>query len=346
MIIPIFLPSLGCRQHCLFCNQRGASEDLPSPSFIRESIEGTLARIPAGRQNNRERQVAFYGGSFTAIDREDQIRYLREVEPFISSGVIDSIRISTRPDALDEKILSLLKTYRVKTVEIGAQSMVDEVLLLANRRHLASDTVSAVSRLRRRGFEVGLHLMIGLPGDTLDRFLQTLDCVIGLRPDFVRIHPTLVLRGASLEELWLSGSYSPLSLDEAIEWLKRGLLRLERSLIPVVRIGLQATKELERDLLAGPYHPALHQLVDSAIVFDMALALLRTSPQDPRPLFFCHPGEISNVRGQRNGNLQKLRDRFGLKEILVQRREDVPRGSLALQTRSGDALIHRRDLAV
>ena len=346
MIIPIFLPSLGCRERCLFCNQKAVTEDLPPPSFIRGLTEASLAAIPAGRQNSGERQVAFYGGSFTAIDREDQIGYLKEVEPFISSGVIDSIRISTRPDAVEEGILPLLKEYQVKTVEIGAQSMVDEVLLLADRGHRAEDTASAVLRLRHWGFEVGLHLMIGLPGDTLERFLQTLDHVIDLRPDFIRVHPTLVLKGAPLEDRWLTKSYLPLSLNEAIGWLKRGLLKLERSSIPVARIGLQTTKELERDLLAGPYHPALHQLVDSAIAFDMAVELLEISPREPQVLFFCHPTEISNVRGQRNGNIQKLRDRFSLKEILVQGREDVSRGSLALQTRSGDASIHKTDLVV
>ncbi len=346
IIIPIFLPFLGCRQRCLFCNQRAVSEDLPPPSFVRGLIEASLAAIPAGRQNDGKRQVAFYGGSFTAMDREDQIRYLREVEPFISSGVIDSIRISTRPDALEEGILSLLKAYRVKTVEIGTQSMVDEILLLANRGHRADVTAHSVARLKHWDFEVGLHLMIGLPGDTFERFLQTLDSVIDLRPDFIRIHPTLVLKGAPLQDIWLTKSYLPLSLNEAIEWLKRGLLKLERSSIPVARIGLQPAKELERDLLAGPYHPALHQLVDSTIAFDMAVELLKISSEEPCSLFFCHPKEISNVRGQRNENIQKLRDRFGLKEILVEGREDVPRGSLVLKTRTGDASMHRRDLAV
>lgn len=346
LIIPIFLPNLGCRQRCLFCNQKAVSEDLPPPSFIRGWIAASLSAIPVDRRKSGERQVAFYGGSFTAIDREDQIRYLGEVEPFVSSGAIDSIRISTRPDALEEGILLLLKEYRVKTVEIGAQSMVDEVLLLANRGHRAEVTAHSVARLKHWGFEVGLHLMIGLPGDTLQRFLQTLDSVIDLRPDFIRIHPTLVLKGAPLEDLWLTKSYLPLSLDEAIGWLKKGLLRLERSSIPVARIGLQPAKELERDLLAGPYHPALHQLVDSSIAFDMAVELLNIFPGEPCPLFFCHPAEISNVRGQRNGNVQKLRDRFSLKEILVQGREDVSRGSLALRTRSGDASIHRKDMPV
>jgi histone acetyltransferase (RNA polymerase elongator complex component) len=291
-----------------------------------------------------EKQVAFYGGSFTAIDKEDQILYLKEIQPFVASGLIDSIRISTRPDALDEETLSLLKEYGVKTIEIGAQSMIDQVLILARRGHRAEDTVSAVSRLRSWGFEIGIHLMIGLPGDSLHHFLKSLDRVIDLKPDFVRIHPTLVLKGAPLEELWKAGKHSPLPLDEAIQWLKTGLLKLERASIPVARIGLQTTEDLKRSLLAGPYHPALHQLVDSAIFFDMARRLLQISPNGSRVLFLCHPKDVSNLRGQRNENILKLKEQFKPSEILIHERKELPRGYLGLQTQGREVLIHRKSL--
>jgi histone acetyltransferase (RNA polymerase elongator complex component) len=186
--------------------------------------------------------------------------------------------------------------------------------------------------------------MIGLPGDTCDLFLHTLDQVIELKPDFVRIHPTLVLEGTPLEILWRGGRYSPLRLDEAVQWLKKGILRLENSSLPVARIGLQPTKELERDFLAGPYHPAFRQLVDSAIFFDMATSLLQASQKNGQALFFCHPKEVSNLRGQKNENILKLKDRFNLKEIFVQQREDVSRGSLVLQTSTGNVLINRKAL--
>jgi histone acetyltransferase (RNA polymerase elongator complex component) len=343
LIIPIFLPNLGCHERCLFCNQKASAEGLPSPSSVRNFIEASLAGIPYEKKN-REKQVAFYGGSFTAINRDDQVRYLKEVESFLASGLIDSIRISTRPDALDEETLSLLKEYGVKTVEVGVQSMIDEVLLLAHRGHCEKDAVDAVHRLKNRNLEVGLQLMIGLPGDTCDRFLQTLDRVIELKPDFVRIHPTLVLKGAPLEILWREGRYSPLQLDEAVQWLKKGILRLENSSLSVARIGLQPTKELEGHFLAGPYHPAFRQLVDSAIFFDMATSLLQVSQKNGQALFLCHPKEISNLRGQKNENILKLKDRFNLKEIFVQQREDVPRGSLLLQTSTGNVLIDRKAL--
>jgi histone acetyltransferase (RNA polymerase elongator complex component) len=341
LIIPIFLPSLGCREQCLFCNQKAAAEGLPSPSSVRNFIEASLAEIPYNKKN-REKQIAFYGGSFTAIHRDDQASYLKEVQPFLASGMIDSIRISTRPDALDEETLSLLKEYGVKTVEVGVQSMVDEVLFLSKRGHCAEDTVSATSRLKRRGFEVGLQLMIGLPGDTCDRFLQTLDRVIELKPDFLRIHPTLILKGAPLENLWRERRYFPLQLEEAVQWLRKGLLKLENSSIPVARIGLQPTLELERDFLAGPYHPSFRQLVDSAIFFDMATSLLRVSRKNGQALFFCHPKEVSNLRGQKNENIMRLKEYFKLNEILIDGKQALPRGTLVLQTQEGEVLIHRK----
>lgn len=344
LIIPIFLPNAGCHNRCLFCNQKAAAEGLPSPFSIRRLIETSLVKLPLDCQG-REKQVAFYGGSFTAIHRDNQVHYLEEVQPFLASGLVNSIRISTRPDALDEEVLDLLKEYGVKTVEIGTQSMIDEVLSLSNRGHSAEDTISSVTRLRGLGFETGLQLMIGLPGDSFDHFFQTLDRIIDLRPDFIRIHPTLVLKDAPLEFLWQAGRYSPLSLEEAIQWLKRGLLKLERSSIPVARIGLQPTRELERDFLAGPFHPALHHLINSEIFFDMAASLLQTSQKDSRALLSCHPKEVSNLRGQRNENISKLKDQFKLNEILIEGRQELPRGYLGLRTREGEVSIHRKSLS-
>jgi histone acetyltransferase (RNA polymerase elongator complex component) len=343
IIIPVFLPYLGCQEHCLFCNQRATAQEVPSPSSVREFIMSSLSGLPF---NNglREKQVAFYGGSFTAMPKMDQLRYLNAIHPFLNSKSIDSIRISTRPDALNDATLSLLKTHRVKTIEIGAQSMIDEVLLLSRRGHRTEDTLSAVIRLKRWNFEMGIHLMMGLPGDTSDRFLQTLDQVITLKPDFIRIHPTLVLKGSHLEVLWRAGEYVPLSLDETVQWLKKGLLKLEEANIHVARIGLQPTRELERHLLAGPYHPALHQLIDSEITFDMARHLLQLFPGESEILFVCNPKDLSNLKGQRNGNILRLKEQFQLKEILIEHREEIPEGTLLLRTRQGEVSIKRKHL--
>ena len=185
--------------------------------------------------------------------------------------------------------------------------------------------------------------MVGLPGDSFSRFLETLQRVIDLRPDFLRIHPALVLRGASLEALWREGEYSPPTLEEAVQWLKSGLLELEKASIPVARLGLQPTKELEASFLAGPYHPALHQLVRSEIFFDRAVDLFKTHRTGLEPVFFCHPGEVSNVRGQRNANIRRLKGMFGFKSIVIQERKDIPRGALVLQAPLGEVSAQRKE---
>lgn len=317
--------------------------EVPSPQKVHEFIQASLHHF-SSHAEERKRQVAFYGGSFTAMRCEVQMSYLNEVQPFIATGKINSIRLSTRPDALSEETLAMLREYGVKTVEVGVQSMVDEVLHLSKRGHTAEDSVSAISRLKRRGFEVGVHLMIGLPGDTCDKFLQSLDQIIGLKPDFVRIHPTLVLKGASLEQLWKSGEYCPMMMDEAVECLKKGILKLEKASIPVARVGLQPTKELEEHLLAGPFHPSLHQFVDSAIFYEMAEELLRKYPNGLNPVFVCNPKDLSNLKGQKNGNILRLKNHFNLSDIFIFGREDVPRGRLALQTRAEEVFIDKKSL--
>ncbi len=342
LILPIFLPHLGCRHHCLFCNQKAIAGEVPSPRWVREFLQASLKHFPP-RPGERG-QIAFYGGSFTAMPEDHQVSYLKEIEPFLSSGRIESIRLSTRPDALQEETLSTLKAYGVKTVEVGVQSMDDDVLLHSKRGHQAEDSVSAILRLKAWEFEVGVHLMIGLPKDTCSTFLRSVDRVIDLRPDFVRIHPTLVFRGAPLEELWREGRYTPLPLEDAIGWLKKGILKLERASLPLARIGLQPTRELEESLLAGPFHPALHQLVDSAIFYDMAEDLLRNHPNGSPPAFLCHPKDLSNLKGQRNENILRLKKQFRLSHISISCAQRVERGRLVLQMGAKEFSVEKKSL--
>ena len=343
IIIPIFLPFLGCPNRCIFCNQRIFSQEIPTPLSIHKFLEATLRKLPS-KDQYRKKQIAFYGGSFTSMEKKDQITYLKTVEPFLDHD-IDSLRISTRPDALDEETLEFLRTYHVKTIEIGAQSLDDRVLLLSQRGHTKQDTIFAVKRLKSLGYEVGIHLMIGLPGDNFKSFLETIDLIIDLRPNFVRIHPTLVLKGTPLEELWRSKHYSPLSFNESIEWLKQGILKLERSSITTARIGLQPTKELEENLLAGPYHPSLHQIVESSIFFDMAKSLLQKDQIKGEPIFICNPKDESNLKGERKENLKRLKEFFGLKELTIKTSDQIEKGTLTLQTPSGTFSIDKKSLS-
>jgi histone acetyltransferase (RNA polymerase elongator complex component) len=342
-ILPVFLPHLGCPERCVFCNQKAVAQVMPTPSFVEAFVERSVKTFPTSRPR-RERQIAFYGGSFTAIAPKDQRRYLESVRPALLSGQIDSIRISTRPDSLDHEALDLLQDHGVRTIEIGAQSMVDRVLSLSHRGHTSQDTTLAVSRLRERGFEVGLHLMLGLPGEGEEDFLHTLNRTIELRPDFVRIHPTLILRGTRLETLWRQGDYLPLSLEETVRWLEGALLRFEEARIRVVRVGLQPTAEIEAHYLAGPYHPALRELVEGELFFHMAKELLERSHGTFDAAFSCHPRAVSKLRGQRNGNIDRLKALVGLRSICVRPEKELEEDVLVLRTERSLESIQKQDL--
>jgi histone acetyltransferase (RNA polymerase elongator complex component) len=275
-IVPIFVPHMGCPHHCVFCNQAsitGANSNM-SPGSIPERIDHQL-RAQGGKPSRRE--VAFYGGSFTAIEKEVQGKLLAAVQPFIRNGLIDSVRVSTRPDYIDPPTLDLLKRYGVKTVELGVQSMVEEVLYRSRRGHTGEDVLRATELLHDHGFEMGIQIMVGLPGDDPRGNVQTVDRVIQLNPHFVRIYPTLVLKGTPLEKWYRSGRYTPLSLEDAIDICKRAFLKFHRAGIPVIRLGLQSSPELETTdcLVAGPYHAAFGHLVESSIFHDMASHLMR-----------------------------------------------------------------------
>jgi len=263
MIIPFFIPHSGCPHQCVFCNQKKITGEHNQP--FPESIPVKIADYLKTDKKKKPVQVAFYGGTFTALPRETQRRYLAAVQPFIHAGKVESIRVSTRPDCITEEVLSLLVEHRVSTVELGAQSMDDSVLARAGRGHTGADTVSAVALLRKHAFSIGIQLMPGLPGDSRERFFMTVDRTIDLRPDVVRIYPALVIKDTPLEELYNAGRYEPLSLEEAVRWCKVALGRFEQSGIKVIRMGLQPTEELSKPgtIVKGPYHPSFRQLVQA-----------------------------------------------------------------------------------
>ncbi len=261
LIIPIFIPHEGCPHQCVFCNQKGITGigSMPSPSDITETIKSYLATW----KDEGRREVAFYGGSFTGLHREVQKEFLRTANDFICNGSIDSIRVSTRPDYISQECLALLKDYGVETIELGVQSMVDKVLRLSGRGHTSDDIVMAVRLLRGFGFKIGLQIMPGLPGDTAQTALYTVDRVIKLEPDFVRIYPTVVIEGTPLEIMYNKGDYTPWPIEAMADLCKELVRLLEDAQIPIIRIGLQPTEELEANIIAGPYHPSFRQLVNT-----------------------------------------------------------------------------------
>jgi histone acetyltransferase (RNA polymerase elongator complex component) len=361
MIIPFFIPHAGCPHQCVFCNQKKITgeQKRPDPASISVKIEIFLntsaqsskakavipgvTRNPAPIKNpldsrlrgndeqcKKDVHVAFYGGSFTALPFEQQQSYLGAVEPFISSGRINGIRLSTRPDCINREILALLREYHVKTIELGAQSMDDHVLARSGRGHTASDTVNAVGLLKECGFVIGLQLMPGLPGDSAEGFHQSVAQVIALKPDFVRLYPVLVIKGTPLEELYNTGRYTPLSLDDAISLCHSALMSFEQAGIEAIRIGLQPTEELERPgtILAGPYHPAFGQLVESSLFLEkMRLILKNRKEGNTTVVILVNPGDLSNAIGQKRSNIRTLQKEFRLNTLRI-----MPDPSLPLKT--------------
>lgn len=218
IIIPIFIHYRGCPHRCLYCN-----EDITAPKDYSEVTEETVKNIitafvtlnPTLKNRENTVQVAFYGGNFTGLALSEQIRLINLIKPYIAQGIVESIRISTRPDYITPADTERLLQWSVRTVEIGAQSLSDRVLLNIKRGHTTDHVIKAVDLLKKAGFETGIHLMVGLPGDSEETFLQTVDRVISLKPHLVRLHPTLVLQGTELERLFTAGEYVPLSLEQA-----------------------------------------------------------------------------------------------------------------------------------
>ena len=268
LIIPVFVPHMGCPHDCVFCNQKSISGQMQPPSV--EEVRRTVTGYAEIAKNYGSVEVAFYGGSFTGIPAEDQIRYLNAVAPFLSSGLLHGIRISTRPDCIDRPTLTRLRRYGVDTIELGVQSMENSVLQCAGRGHSAEDTVAASRLIREYGFTLGLQTMTGLPGATREADLTTADRVCALHPDFVRIYPTIVIKNTALAALYSENVYTPPSLEETVSLCAALYRRYRAAGIPVIRMGLQSSGEIRTggEVLAGPYHPAFGELVRSRLALE------------------------------------------------------------------------------
>jgi radical SAM superfamily enzyme len=360
MIIPFFLMNRGCRHRCLFCNERLTAGGHPpgiTAGAVRRSVEACLGSHGGG---NGPVQIAFYGGTFTGLPHREQLRLLALAAPFLREGSVTGIRISTRPDEIDAATLDLLQAGGVQTVELGAQSLDDGVLMAARRGHSAADTVRAHTLLKAGGFETGLHLMAGLPEDTPERFAQTVSAAIALNPDMVRIHPTLVLRDTLLAKAFTAGRYRPLTLDQAVSLCKDALQAFAAAGIPVIRLGLQTTRELEAPgaVVAGPFHPAFRSLVEAEIYLEMSLALMAAAGRADRDaaadaaaagdledspdacagnavppatmVFTVADADLSHFRGMNGRNVCTLKERHRSTPIRIVADPSQPRRTLIL----------------
>ena len=262
-MIPFFIPHVGCPYVCTFCNQSRITGQSGISHLTPDYIKETITEYVGSKRNDKFWEVAFYGGSFTAIHKDLQDQLLAPVSEMLKDGIIDGIRCSTRPDAVGEEAIMLLQSYGVKTVELGVQSMNDGILVDAKRGHTAQDVVEAVARLKHRGMTVGVQLLPGLKGETWESILETAIAVVKLKPDFVRIYPVLVIENTELADQYRTGEYEPLSTEQAITYCAFLKAWFEQHDIEVIRTGLQSTEELDsgNSLVAGPYEPAMGELV-------------------------------------------------------------------------------------
>lgn len=259
-----------------------------------------------GRQAEKA-EIAFFGGSFTAIDPTYRRLLLEAAYPYIKSRAFSGIRISTRPDAISEEILTELRAYGVTSVELGAQSMDNEVLFLNERGHTAEEVERASGMIREAGFSLGLQMMTGLYGSSPEKDRLTAEKLIALRPETARIYPTLVMKKTRLGELWRAGEYRPQELEEAVELCADLLERFRRAKVKVIRVGLHAEKELQEGLLAGPFHPAFRELCESRIMLKKVLGCLEFMVRGEKKItVFVSPGAVSRMIGQKKQNLNTL----------------------------------------
>ena len=308
--IPIFIPELACPFQCAFCNQEKISGHnlIPDDAEIIETIE---AHLKSFKEKNRFVEVAYFGGSFTGIPFDQQEHFLGLVQPFIEKGLVQSIRLSTRPDYIDGKILRMLKKYNVGTIELGAQSLDDEVLKKSHRGHTAKQVEEASKLIHEFGFKLGLQMMIGLPGDSFEKSLETANKIVELGADNTRIYPALVIKDTAMHLWYEKGKYTPLSLEEAVNWTKQILPVFENAGVKVIRVGLHPSEGLMdgEELIAGPFHISFRELVLTEIWNDKLKPLLETAQEGNLKITIPF-GNLNHAIGYKAKNKNMLLEKY------------------------------------
>ena len=309
-IIPIFVSHMGCPNDCSFCNQRkinGVDEAI-HPEALFEFVQSYLKTM-----KRDQIELAFFGGSFTGIETTRQIAYLEKAEALKSLGLIHKIRLSTRPDYIDEAIINRLKKYTVDLVELGCQSFDNTVLTATQRGHDVRAIVRAVDLLKEAKIDFGIQLMLGLPEDDYEKFMDSVAQTTALQPSCVRLYPALVIRDTQMEKDYLAGNYKPLTLDESVLWTANAFRIFHKNNIPVIRMGLQRTDLIDFDasVIAGPFHPAFGEMVMSFIFFETIDAMLVNLSQLQTSIeIHVNPKQISAAIGNKRQNQMKIRDKY------------------------------------
>lgn len=323
-IIPIFVPHLGCPNDCIFCNQKSISGQKKNitKEEAKKIIDDYLKSI---KEENAQVEIAFFGGSFTAIEKKKQEELLQVAYEYVQNGQAESIRISTRPDCIDKETLKMLKKYKVKTIELGVQSANDYILERANRGHTFADVKKASRMIRWNGFRLGHQMMVGLPESTRIDEINTAKALVKLKPKMIRIYPVLVVKNTKLEKEYEEGSYKPLSVVQAVEVCKEIVRIFADKKIDIIRIGLQSTDEISEpsnhksEVVAGPYHPAFRQLVESAMWYDAIVGKIKKLNAKVKEVEVrVNPIDANNVIGHKKENVIKLKDTYDVDLILKQ----------------------------
>ncbi len=328
LVIPIFIPHQGCPHRCLFCNQISITGIGSDREYELPQIASTIEQWLSRSRRQQTTHVAFYGGSFTCLPWDRQERMLAVVQPFIEEGKVDGIRLSTRPDCVDPTICKNLRQNRVVMVELGVQSLDNAVLVKSQRGHTANDCRQAVSHLKKAGLAVGIQLMPGLPGESSRSFFRTVRETIALGPSLVRLYPALVVANSGLAEMYAAGEYVPLSLNRAIALTCKAKKMFDTAGIKVIRMGLQPSESLEKELLAGPYHPAFGELVNARAWFKRVRRLMSGYPMEKNVEIHISDRDLSAFVGPRKVNLRRLEHLGLFQKMTIVTEKDMERGTL------------------
>lgn len=335
-VIPVFVPHLGCPNDCIFCNQKSISGQKKNitKEDAKKTIEYYLENI---KDKDASKEIAFFGGSFTGIDNRIQEELLQLAYEYIKSGQVESIRISTRPDYINKEILKKLKKYKVKTIELGVQSANDYILGRSNRGHTFEDVKKASKLIRRYGFKLGHQMMIGLPESTQIDEINTAKALIKLKPSMIRIYPVLVVKGTKLEKEYNEGIYEPLPLAQAIETSKILVRMFTDKKIDVIRVGLQNTDEISdpenaaSEIVAGPFHPAFRQLVESSMWYDAIVNKIKKLNVKVKEVeVTVNPIDVNNVIGHKKENILKLKEVYEV-DLIVKQDESIKQGKSKIE---------------
>ena len=335
-IIPVFIPHLGCPNDCTFCNQKSISgtKKMPTEDEVRKKIENDLNNF---KEEDAYIEIAFFGGSFTGIEKELQEKYLSIAEEYVKNKKVNSIRISTRPDYINKDIIKMLKKYGVKTIELGVQSTNDYILRRCERGHTFEDVKKASKLIRWNRIKLGHQIMVGLPESTKLDELRCSKDIIKLKPKIVRIYPVLVIRGTKLEQEYLNGEYQPLTVGQAVERCKEMLYLFNKNNIEVIRIGLQNTEEItdrkekNSEVVAGPYHPAFGQLVEDSVWYDSITDKIKKINVKVKEVKIkVNFSDMNNVIGHKRENIKKIKEIYDV-DVTVEADNDIKQGKSELE---------------